>query len=48
MLGSEVTRERNLFEEAGIKVELFKNREATFKAPHFPGTSRSVDQRGQI
>ena len=37
-----------LFEEAGIKVELFKNREATFKASGFPGTSLSEEQRGQI
>ena len=37
-----------LFEEAGIKVELFKNREATFKAAGFPGTSLSEEQRGQI
>lgn len=37
-----------LFEEAGIKVELFKNREATFKAAGFPGTTLTEDQRGQI
>lgn len=37
-----------LFEEAGIKVEVFKNREATFKASGFPGTSLSEEQRGQI
>jgi ClpP class serine protease len=37
-----------LFEEAGIKVEPFKNLEATFKAAGFPGTSLSEEQRGQI
>jgi len=37
-----------VFEEAGIKVELFKNREAMFKAAGFPGTSLSEEQRGQI
>lgn len=36
------------YEEAGIKVELFRNSEATFKAAGLPGTSLSEAQREQF
>jgi signal peptide peptidase SppA len=37
-----------LFEAAGVKIEVFKNKEATFKAAGLPGTALSEDQRSHF